>query len=1168
MSKKREKLHKSMQEETSKKIMKKTRTGEWVVASMLGLMLLGYGVVNIGVEDTDGVEIPTEQLAEEDGATDEDPNKVVVTNDSKMEELEQEQEEVSSEVTLGEGSLTVDLGLQNVLQPEDFGNVNNEVVTTDEYDNDSGNFVDDNKDNNNTPEEIIEDEQEVEEEQEVEDEQEGDELPEESETDIEPEEDPVIEETEPEVEEPVKDEVEEVEEGEDKEEVVPVDPEKDKEVEETEPEVVPQPKPETPQEPVEGEQEEDVKEEEVQTPVITTSTRTETEQIGYNVIKRENSELAKGEERVVQVGQFGLLEKVFGLTFEDGKLVLEELLSSNVLTNPIDKIIEIGTYEEQAPVITTSERTETSQIKFTEVRRENPDMPLGEEKVVQEGSYGTLVKTYKVTYEDGVEVSSELVSEVVTEDPVNTIIEFGTFVQEEPEETEPEVVITTETRTETEDIDFEVEYVESSDLLVGEERVVTEGVNGQRELVFEQTFEDGELVDEVQVSDTVIKDAVNKVIEVGTKEVKTETNTESIDFDVIYQDNDELEVGLENTLVEGEAGEREIVTEKTFVKGELVGEEVISDTVTKNPVNKVIERGTLVITTQERIETEDIEFEVERVANNTMFEGEERVVTEGVNGQRKKVYEQTFHNGVLVNEELVSNEVDSNPINKVIEYGTIKVTTGVELEEIILNYETETIENPDLETGTTRVIQEGKNGKIERTYEVTYHDGVEVDNKLVDTKTTDPIKRIIEVGVAKVTTKTEVIVEITDFETEYRYRDDMYVDEENELQHGITGRVDITVEHIYHDGVLVDTVEVSRQVIATPTTQVIEVGTKERPEEPETPVEDENQPVITTKVVSTGKMISEDYEVIRIANPDMLLGQEKVVQEGYNGLKVIRELVTYEDGYEVQREFYDYQYMTETQNQIVEYGTKFEITPDGQADYTDRVNEVLAKTDEEQYQLAIKNREILEDGMISHEESKDLLDPYYYLTKAELTALYLAVDYDKLNDEFGKLINEHRAGLGLESLGYYEEYKTGSELISKELADYGYIAPEGQAPHTRPDDGRTTTTVFQDIDEDLYNRGVGENLTFHYNLNNPYTIVSEKYLAETMFESWMKSEGHKRNMESAVYTGYAFAIYPVMNNNTKTADRADDGGYENYREVEPHNGIGIMGTLTLIRDAQ
>lgn len=555
-----------------------------------------------------------------------------------------------------------------------------------------------------------------------------------------------------------------------------------------------------------------------------------------------------------------------------------------------------------------------------------------------------------------------------------------------------------------------------------------------------------------------------------------------------------------------------------------------------------------------------------------MFEGEERVVTEGVNGQRKKVYNQTYHNGVLQGEELVSNEIDSNPTNKVIEYGTIKVTTGVEFEEVILIYETETKENPDLETGTTRVIQEGKNGKIERTYEVTYHDELAVDNKLVYTKTTDPIKRIIEVGVAKVTTKTEVIVERTDFGTEYRYRDDMYKDEENELQHGITGLVDITVEKIYHDGVLVETVEVSRQVIATPTTRVLEVGTKERPEEPEeteTPVEDKKQPVITTKVESTNIMISEDFEVIRIANPDMLLGQERVVQEGYNGMKVIRELVTYEDGYEVGAEFYDYQYMTETQNHIIEYGTKFEITPDGQAEYTDRVNEVLSKSDEEQYQLAIKNREILEDGLITHEESKDLLDPYYYLTKAEITALYLAVDYDKLNDEFGKLINEHRAGLGLENLGYYEEYKTGSELISKELADYGYIAPEGQAPHTRPDDGRATTTVFQDIDEDLYKRGVGENLTFHYNINNPYTIVSEKYLAETMFESWMDSEGHKRrNMESAVYTGYAFAIYPVMNNNTKTADRAVDGGYENYREVAPHNGIGIMGTLTLIRDAQ
>lgn len=184
------------------------------------------------------------------------------------------------------------------------------------------------------------------------------------------------------------------------------------------------------------------------------------------------------------------------------------------------------------------------------------------------------------------------------------------------------------------------------------------------------------------------------------------------------------------------------------------------------------------------------------------------------------------------------------------------------------------------------------------------------------------------------------------------------------------------------------------------------------------------------------------------------------------------------------------------------------------------------------------------------------------MSKAELEALYNSLDYDVLNAEFATLINNYRTSLELNELDYYADYKDGSEQIGKELADYGFIAPEGQDAHTRPNNGGKTLSVFDDKDAD--HLGLGENLSFSYNYNNPYTLISEKHLAERFFENWMLSEGHRVNMENIHYTGFSFAVYPVTNGNTMSAVKGEDGQYHDYTQVADFTGIGIMGVLTLV----
>lgn len=69
----------------------------------------------------------------------------------------------------------------------------------------------------------------------------------------------------------------------------------------------------------------------------------QTESIAYNVITRNNDRLDKGVERVVSEGKKGLKEKQYKVVYEDGKEKSRQLIKETVISNPVDKIVEVGT---------------------------------------------------------------------------------------------------------------------------------------------------------------------------------------------------------------------------------------------------------------------------------------------------------------------------------------------------------------------------------------------------------------------------------------------------------------------------------------------------------------------------------------------------------------------------------------------------------------------------------------------------------------------------------------------------------------------------------------------------------------------------------------------------------------------------------------------------------
>lgn len=67
-------------------------------------------------------------------------------------------------------------------------------------------------------------------------------------------------------------------------------------------------------------------------------------------------------------------------------------------------------------------------IPFTVQKKANSRLDSGIEKIVRSGQEGILEKKYKVVTEDGMEVSRQLLSESILQDPINMIMEFGTIL--------------------------------------------------------------------------------------------------------------------------------------------------------------------------------------------------------------------------------------------------------------------------------------------------------------------------------------------------------------------------------------------------------------------------------------------------------------------------------------------------------------------------------------------------------------------------------------------------------------------------------------------------------------------------------------------------------------------------------------------------------------------
>ena len=251
---------------------------------------------------------------------------------------------------------------------------------------------------------------------------------------------------------------------------------------------------------------------------------TRTEEIPFEVIKKENPNLPAGQENIITAGVKGERTHYISVLTENGKTT-ETVLDSQVTKEAVNQVVEVGTPvthkgDESGLAPTTEVKprldVQEEEIPFTTVTRENPLLLKGKTQVITKGVNGHRSNFYSVSTLDGKEVKT-LVDSLVTKEAVTQIVEVGTMVTHVGDEHDLAPVAETKPRLDIqeEEIPFTTVTRENPLLLKGKTQVMTKGVNGHRSNFYSVSTVDGKEV-KTLVNSVVAQEAVTQIVEVGT----------------------------------------------------------------------------------------------------------------------------------------------------------------------------------------------------------------------------------------------------------------------------------------------------------------------------------------------------------------------------------------------------------------------------------------------------------------------------------------------------------------------------------------------------------------------------------------------------------------------------------------------------------------------------
>ena len=683
------------------------------------------------------------------------------------------------------------------------------------------------------------------------------------------------------------------------------------------------------------------------TPIVeTTELVDETESIDYNTFKEFSDQLPAGTTKVIQAGKKGQKTNRYSVTKVNGEETSRTFVESNITTDPVDEIIQVGTRVKEI-----REASETSPIPFTVKVRKDTTKPIGYRVTEVEGQDGEKSDLYKVTYINGTETKREHLKTTVVREAVDKVIVEGAGVERALFEIQEDKITST------------TEYRNDDTLPEGETKITQVGEEGLLRKTIEKRYFNDELRSTKLVESKLIKEATPTIILVGTKHVPTikveqDTQTEKIAYKTQNVEDPDLPKGQTKVVQVGRTGIIEKIYQLTYKDGVLIKTDLISSKEVQKVQDEIIHIGTQVTETKEINTTSPIPYNVIIRKDKTKPVGYSLVEVEGQEGIQTDYYQVTYVNGKETKREHLRTVITVQPVNKVLVEGSGIERTMFEIQEERITSPTEFRNDDTLPEGETKIIQEGQDGLIRKTIEKQYFNDEERSSKLIESKTVrEAVPTIILVGtkhVPNVKVKQETRTEETNFRTVTVIDENLPKGERKLVQEGRAGLVEKIYQLTYKDGILVKTDLISVKELRPALEQIINIGSQ----------------VTETKEISFTSGIP--YNTIVREDKSKPVNYRLVEVEGQEGSQTDYYQVTYVNGKETQREHLRTVITTHPVNKVVVVGTGVERT-------------VLVTEDEViTHQTEYRNDDTLQEGVTKvFQEGQDGLihktfEKYYF----------------------------------------------------------------------------------------------------------------------------------------------------------------------------------------------
>ncbi len=429
------------------------------------------------------------------------------------------------------------------------------------------------------------------------------------------------------------------------------------------------------------------------------------EKIAFETKYEEDPSLAAGQEKEKQAGSEGSQL----VSLKDGKVI------STTITKPkVDRIVLRGTKGSDVEV-------KTEDIPFKTTYTEDPELEIGQTKVVTEGAVGQKEITKTYVTQSGKRVGDPAVTEKILKKAVDKVIAKGTKGQD---------VDVAES-----DIAFKTVYTEDPELEFGQEKIVTEGVVGVKRTTKTYVTQKGvRTKDEPSIKEEVLKEAVDKVVARGSKSAVA---TKELDYKTTYVEDKESEAGKKTVVTKGSKGHETSTVTHSFnaETGEVTANEPKVEKT--ESVDEVISVGTKPVVT-----TKELDYKTKYIEDKDSEAGKKTVVTKGSKGHETTTITYSFNSETG---EVTANEPKVEKTESVDEVISVGIKPKVEIRET--EFKTEKRENKDLKKGEEKIIQAGVKGRetITTTYYLDPDTGEVKENKPTLEKV-DPVNEIIEVG--------------------------------------------------------------------------------------------------------------------------------------------------------------------------------------------------------------------------------------------------------------------------------------------------------------------------------------------------------------------------------------------------------------------------------------